>query len=159
MFSGFSTVQFIEELSSKTPVQPVPLPEAVGLGSILGKDPVCHSMPYRFITYSLGDYGYGYHPNALYTILEERSEVQVCSRFNRGYCKHQEDSYCIWIPKTGGAQELSHICSFVLPCCGLLCGSKEQSAREHKLLPSHCWTCYTTMVKKAKIGPKFIKVE
>ena len=75
------------------------------------------------------------------------------SRCNRGYCKHQEDSHCIWIPKTGDTEKhLAHICSFVLPCCGMLCGSKEHSAVEHKFLPAHCWMCYNTEAKKIKVN-------
>ena len=43
-----------------------------------------------------------YRPYVLYTTVGMSSEDQVCGRFNRGYCKHQEDSHCIWIPKNGG---------------------------------------------------------
>ena len=77
----------------------------------------------------------------------------MCSRYNHGYCKHQEDSHCIWIPKTGDTEKhLAHICSFVLLCCGMLCGSKEHSAVEHKFLPAHCWMCFSTEAKKTKVN-------
>ena len=59
-------------------------------------------MPFTFFTFSDCDTRPGYHPNALYTIVGDNSGDQMYSRCNRGYCKHQEDSHCIWIPKNGG---------------------------------------------------------
>ena len=77
---------------------------------------------------------------------EDCTEHQVCNEYNRGDCKHQEDPYCTWILEiTDTEKRLVHVCSFVLPCCGMLCGSKEHSAIEHELLPAHCWVCYNTM--------------
>ena len=59
----------------------------------------------------------GYHSDALYTVVgEDCSEDQVCRRYNRGDCKHQEDPHCTWtLEITDTEKHLIHVCSFVLP--------------------------------------------
>ena len=85
----------------------------------------------------------GYHSDALYTVVgEDCREDQVCNNYNHGNCKRQEDPHCTWILKITDTEKcLIHVCSFVLLCSGMLCGSKDHSALEHELLPPHCWIC------------------
>ena len=70
-------------------------------GSYSYKNPIYSSVWFIHFTdrVLLCDSHPGYHPSVLYTIVGESSEDQVCSGSNHGYCKHQEDSHCIWIPK------------------------------------------------------------
>ena len=105
----------------------------------------------------------GYHPNAIYKMFKKDStgqwrHIQICSRFNMAYCQHQEFSHCVWVARNDlEVKPLVHACTFVLPCCNLLCGSKEHSAVEHKLLPAHCFLCYSTKAKEVKLRPKFVQ--
>ena len=55
---------------------------------------------------------------------------------------------------------LEHCCSFILPCSGLLCGSRAHTARGHsRWEPAHCWACLNTTVREARLGPRFIILE
>ena len=85
----------------------------------------------------------------------------LCTRYNRDSCQLQDSGHCYRFSIK--AQELvllEHCCSFILPCSGLLCGSRAHTARGHsRWEPAHCWACLNTTVREARLGPRFIILE
>ena len=111
-----------------------------------------------------GDLRPGYHANAVYTLVrtgpqgEVMERIQLCARYNRGFCQQGYSRYCVWLTSRDRVRVLHHLCNFVLPCSQQLCGSTEHTAKEHSSRPAHCFHCHnhrTAARDRARPGPTF----
>ena len=68
----------------------------------------------------------GFHKDALYSLEDGKI---ICSRFQTGKCHLK--SHHPYISKAGEVKEAVHMCSYILNCTKLFCGSMMHGGRTH----------------------------